>query len=295
MNSQEVDDFVSKRRDMLVVISAGNDGQAAQRQHAQVGSVDWLSIGAPASCKNAITVSAASRRGNYGVLFGASCPDELCRLHRPAPKLYRAVIRTAEELAGNRTLLSVKWLMSGEVRARRPLRDRELSYNATQRRRYCASLRNRRFLASAPNRVAARTRSFKEADEERRALTRLQLGAKTASGIRRWWQQHEANIDDWVMTHLESARLAELPAERDAWPEPRNLPALRSYFAYKLARIALTVGDGRRIAGSDYFDAEHFACSAYADFLATEDGQFRETRSIASGPRSFRLMRLNDS
>jgi subtilisin family serine protease len=80
MNSQEVDDFMATHRDMLIVISAGNDGQAALRQHSQPGAVDWLSIGAPASCKNAITVGASrsSRtNGGYSTLtYGAAWPGD---------------------------------------------------------------------------------------------------------------------------------------------------------------------------------------------------------------------------
>jgi hypothetical protein len=80
MNSQEVDDFVATHRDMLIVISAGNEGQAAMRQHSQLGAVDWLSIGAPASCKNAITVGASrSSRvaGGYSTLtYGVAWPTD---------------------------------------------------------------------------------------------------------------------------------------------------------------------------------------------------------------------------
>jgi subtilisin family serine protease len=80
MNSQEADDFVAAHRDMLVVISAGNEGQAASQLHAQPGMVDWLSIGAPASCKNALTVGASrsSRTsGGYSTLtYGAAWPDD---------------------------------------------------------------------------------------------------------------------------------------------------------------------------------------------------------------------------
>ncbi|MEA2875570.1 MAG: serine protease AprX [Hyphomicrobiales bacterium] len=57
-NSSEVDEYVGKRRDMLVVFSAGNEGQAANRINAPVGFVDWLSIGSPATAKNALTVGA---------------------------------------------------------------------------------------------------------------------------------------------------------------------------------------------------------------------------------------------
>jgi serine protease AprX len=80
MNSLEVDEFVARHRDMLIVISAGNEGQAATCQHSPRGAVDWLSIGAPASCKNAITVGASrsSRNaGGYSMLtYGAAWPAD---------------------------------------------------------------------------------------------------------------------------------------------------------------------------------------------------------------------------
>jgi serine protease AprX len=100
MNSLEVDEFVAKRRDMLIVISAGNEGQAAQRLHAQPGSVDWLSIGAPASCKNAITVGASrSNRttGGFSTLtYGTAWPSEF----PDAPIATDSVSGDAEALAG---------------------------------------------------------------------------------------------------------------------------------------------------------------------------------------------------
>jgi serine protease AprX len=79
INSIEVDEFVAKRRDMLIVIAAGNEGQAASCLHSQPGYVDWLSIGSPASCKNALTVGASrsSRTsGGYATLtYGQAWPD----------------------------------------------------------------------------------------------------------------------------------------------------------------------------------------------------------------------------
>ena len=59
MSSEEVDEFIWTHRDMLVVIAAGNAGTGASPQHAAAGFVDWLSIGSPASCKNALTVGAS--------------------------------------------------------------------------------------------------------------------------------------------------------------------------------------------------------------------------------------------
>lgn len=68
MNSLEVDEFVADHRDMLVVISAGNEGTAANPSNSDDGFVDWLSIGSPASSKNALTVG-ASRSDRTGVGF----------------------------------------------------------------------------------------------------------------------------------------------------------------------------------------------------------------------------------
>lgn len=77
-NSIEVDEFVAKRRDMLIVISAGNEGQAANLQYTQKGYVDLYSIGSPATSKNALTVGASrSNRsaGGYSQLtYGRAWP-----------------------------------------------------------------------------------------------------------------------------------------------------------------------------------------------------------------------------
>ncbi len=94
MNSLEVDEFVAQRRDMLIVISAGNEGQAANRQHAQPGFVEWLSIGAPATSKNALTVGASrSNRtsGGYSTLtYGDAWPNDF-----PSPPI------AGERISGN--------------------------------------------------------------------------------------------------------------------------------------------------------------------------------------------------
>jgi len=65
-NSLEVDDFVYNNKDMLIVISAGNEGTAAQPRNAATGFVDWLSIGSPATAKNALTVGASRSSRTVG-------------------------------------------------------------------------------------------------------------------------------------------------------------------------------------------------------------------------------------
>jgi serine protease AprX len=79
-NSLEVDEFVGRHRDALLVISAGNEGQAADRQNSAPGFVDWLSVGSPASSKNALTAGASrsdrTSGGRASLTYGEVWPDE---------------------------------------------------------------------------------------------------------------------------------------------------------------------------------------------------------------------------
>jgi serine protease AprX len=68
VDSNDVDAYAAKRRDMLIVIAAGNEGTAADPFNSEPGFVDWLSIGSPASCKNALTVGATRNRRTVGGL-----------------------------------------------------------------------------------------------------------------------------------------------------------------------------------------------------------------------------------
>jgi subtilisin family serine protease len=86
INSTEVDEFVATNRDMLIVIAAGNEGTSAAPLNAGAGFVDWLSLGSPASCKNALTVGASRSDRNAGGLstlaWGEAWPQ-----HFPNPPI----------------------------------------------------------------------------------------------------------------------------------------------------------------------------------------------------------------
>lgn len=99
VDSREVDEFVWRRRDMLIVIAAGNEGTAINRRNTPAGVVDWLSIGSPATAKNALTVGASrsdrssgglsqQRWGSWNGLF----PDP--------PQSQETISGDAESLAG---------------------------------------------------------------------------------------------------------------------------------------------------------------------------------------------------
>lgn len=66
VNAVEVDDFVAKNRDMLLVFSAGNDGNAFSPVNVPTGYPDFLSIGSPGSAKNVLTVGASRSKRTAG-------------------------------------------------------------------------------------------------------------------------------------------------------------------------------------------------------------------------------------
>jgi hypothetical protein len=101
--SSEVDAYVHRRKDMLVVISAGNEGTAGDRaigsRNAAPGYVDWLSIGSPATCKNALTVG-ASRSGRTEGGYAALTYGELRPGDFPAEPIATALVSADPEAIG---------------------------------------------------------------------------------------------------------------------------------------------------------------------------------------------------
>lgn len=71
-NSEEVDEFVHENPDFLVVIAAGNKGTAEAPFNSETGFVDWLSMGSPATAKNALTVGASRSDRTSGGLAAKS-------------------------------------------------------------------------------------------------------------------------------------------------------------------------------------------------------------------------------
>jgi hypothetical protein len=109
---------------------------------------------------------------------------------------------------------------------------------------------------------------------------------KTAARVtQQWWQDADAQIDDWVMTNAE--RIKDefgFGDDKGQWPTPRDQQTTWAIYAYSMARIYLNVGLNRAIIDGDTHDTHHYASACYADVFVTEDGPFRETMSVI--PRS---------
>jgi len=86
-NSREVDEFVNEKRDMAIVFAAGNHGTTVDPpdadRHTPQGSIEWLSLGAPGTSKNAIVVGASRSdrteggyaQRTYGTVWSLKFPD----------------------------------------------------------------------------------------------------------------------------------------------------------------------------------------------------------------------------
>lgn len=95
-----------------------------------------------------------------------------------------------------------------------------------------------------------------------------------------------AQVRSWAKDELvKSRRRWGLPDNEADWPDPSDLPTIWAYYSFVLARMALVVGDGRRIDGNDRHDAEHYAAAAYADDLVTSDRRFIEYASYCPPPK----------
>lgn len=94
VDSMDVDDYVFKRKDMLIVIAAGNAGTAAANVIAGRGFVDWLTLGSPGTSKG--FVDADDLRLSA---FGGPVLQDDDRAYRgiPLPREYWIIIAFIEQ------------------------------------------------------------------------------------------------------------------------------------------------------------------------------------------------------
>lgn len=99
-NSLEVDEFVYQHKDMLLVISAGNEGTSFRPRNSHPGFVDWLSLGSPATAKNALTVGASRSSRTHGgfstLTYGTAWPNK----YPEEPIKGSSISGDAESIAG---------------------------------------------------------------------------------------------------------------------------------------------------------------------------------------------------
>ena len=127
-------------------------------------------------------------------------------------------------------------------------------------------------------------------DEYRRQQLQLREDARAAlvaaghrvtfKDFRRWYEA-EADHADWeaaIITSGVQRGLFEPPDTSDR--SFRRFPSTWMFMTFQLATIVFTVGDNRKIEGSDLADAHHAAAGPYYDVLITDDQRFRAALAL---------------
>lgn len=130
--------------------------------------------------------------------------------------------------------------------------------------------------------------AFLKAEQAVQAQMRARLieaGAAKPTSLMRSWIA-EVDIDDWVRDIADSGRWqGRVPNHVTAGPE--QLPSVSAFVAVRLARLARTMGEARRIQDSDLADAHHVACGPYIDVLVTDDKELSSTLDLVRDRLSF--------
>jgi hypothetical protein len=233
------------------------------------------------------------RSGSVSVFVSLVLLEELLGILRDDPDKHRRVIEYLWEIARNNLFLATNDL--GREEARRGGRlignDRlELWVNVVAVYREC---RNEPAMVGIPQQTQEWFARFEEEEKERvkdeKRRSRAKTGARSPNPWRRWCKAAEERVDDWVSSFMEAnqGRLG-LSQDRREWPQPRELESIWRFHAYKMARIYLNVGEGRRVRGSDLYDAHHYVAASYADVTVSDDRDLRATCGVI--PRqAFRL------
>jgi hypothetical protein len=248
------------------------DTNAANYLYGRVGWSDH----ATRSVRRALASECES--GRIDLLMSFATLEELSGLGRQDLPRFTKTIKFLLDLAGPRLLLPMNERIKAEVVARGLLNGNTRFVSSSVRRRLRAQVMGHSFVKEVSDAVRRDVDAFGADMEAKRTAIRARLGPEWSSHTARWWDSALPQIDDWTNDYLKaSAEALALPADPEQWPQPRQVPTAWSSHAYYMARIALNVGQNRRINDSDRYDHAHYASAIYADLMVTDDRAFVET------------------
>jgi len=133
--------------------------------------------------------------------------------------------------------------------------------------------------------------AFKASEQElqQQMAERLakEIPGKHVPLMRKWIAT--VDIDDWVQDIADDPRLRErVPDDKVVLPE--HLLSASTFVIARLGRLAMTIGEGRKIDPADLADAQHVACGPYYDTLITDDKALRATLDLVRDRLPFDYM-----
>ncbi len=216
--------------------------------------------------------------GRIELIISTTLIEEIAGIsHGELPRYVRTA-KCVFDLAGANFLLPVNERVKAEVAAGQALIGGARFLSASRRREVRTHMMRHGFAHDVAGGVRDQAQQFKDDMEQRRQGIRAKLGQDWSTHTARWWDRALPQIDDWTVDYFRASRdVLGLPDDEALWPAPRSIPTAWYLHAYYMARIALNVGQNRRIAGSDRYDAAHYAGAVYADVMVSDDAAFIET------------------
>ena len=221
--------------------------------------------------------------------------QEIIGAAQKRPEKYVSMYDFILQLVGSNWLLPLRERVKKEVMAGRPLQGQErvLPPSIVQQL-YTPSPSSSGVLAVVENDFQ-RKKNFKQEQEAIREKLISRFGRGTLkANTKAWWAEAVLIIDDWVLSYFQQSQdILNLPQNRSKWPHPRSVPSAWHFYAYKLARIWMNLGNERRIEASDDDDARHYAAASYSNTMVTDDDAFRVTYTQITTP-PFELEQFDD-
>jgi hypothetical protein len=233
-------------------------------------------------------VRQAVKAGHIEVVGSLDLLQELIEALPRAPQKSRQMTDLFFKLVGNRLLLPLSERHPKEALAGGLLseEDRYLSRDVRRGvRRLAQSGRDAFEVAEELFREKATFLEAEKAVQQHMRERLIEMGATNQTRLMRDWISG-VDIDDWVRDIAETGRRrGRVPNHFTVHTD--DVPSVSTFVAYRLGRLARTMGEGRRIEDSDLADAHHVACGPYIDLLVTDDKELRNTLDLVRDRLSF--------
>jgi hypothetical protein len=217
----------------------------------------------------------------HGIEVVGSLPllQEIIRTDLSNPAKYSAMRDLAFDTVQHRWLKPIDQRQIAEAVAGGVPDDSNRYLSRDARRRVEAIAVKQRTIKLVADRTHEEITQFKEEQDRLKPLALQALAehlGDEVQTIRDWYAS--IDVDDWVRDVVHESVRPQLSGS--ALPSRDLVPSVWLFTAFKLARLARNLGEGRAIKDGDYFDAEHVGCGAYFDVLITDDKEMRDTCAI---------------
>ena len=214
--------------------------------------------------------------------------QELIEARRRAPRKAARMLDLFFQLIGDRLLLPLNERHLEKAQARGVLSEDDRYVSREVRKDARGFVQSGRDASELIEDLYQQKVAIRESEQrlQQQMIDRLaeEVPVKQAPLMRRWIAT--VDIHEWVRGIADDPRLRERVPDYEA-VRPEHLPSASAFVIARLGRLTRTMGERRKIQGSDPADAQHIACGRYYDVLVTDDKELRATLDLVRGRLSF--------